>query len=159
MLETRRSLLVVGCLLAVCSVPALAQQASGVLGFPGAMGARNVLLVMTDDNGFRAPSTFDGVIPTQALDRIAAKGLRYANFHSTLLCSPTRAAIITGRNSSLGGLRRGLLWRRRLLFSVAVRMVHLKMPKERVCRLRFEAPISSKAFESVVTKVEQEVAS
>ena len=61
-------------------------------------GAPNVLLIMTDDVGFGAPSTFGGVIPTPALDRIAHDGLRYTNFHSTALCSPTRAALITGRN-------------------------------------------------------------
>jgi arylsulfatase len=61
-------------------------------------GAPNVLLIMTDDVGYSAPSTFGGVIPTPALDRIAAQGLRYTNFHSTALCSPTRAALITGRN-------------------------------------------------------------
>lgn len=60
--------------------------------------APNVLLIMLDDVGFGAPSTFGGVIPTPALDRIAADGLRYTNFHSTALCSPTRAALITGRN-------------------------------------------------------------
>jgi arylsulfatase len=61
-------------------------------------GAPNVLLIMTDDQGFGAPSTFGGVIPTPAMDRIAKAGLRYTNFHSTSLCSPTRAALITGRN-------------------------------------------------------------
>jgi arylsulfatase A-like enzyme len=61
-------------------------------------GAPNVLLIMTDDAGFGAPGTFGGVVSTPALDRIAAQGLRYTNFHSTALCSPTRAAIITGRN-------------------------------------------------------------
>ena len=61
-------------------------------------GAPNILLIMTDDVGFGAPSTFGGVIPTPALDRIAHAGLRYTNFHSTALCSPTRAALITGRN-------------------------------------------------------------
>jgi hypothetical protein len=61
-------------------------------------GAPNILLIMTDDVGFAAPSTFGGVIPTPALDRIANNGLRYTNFHSTSLCSPTRAALITGRN-------------------------------------------------------------
>ena len=60
--------------------------------------APNVLLIMTDDQGFGAPSTFGGVIPTPSMDRIANAGLRYTNFHSTSLCSPTRAAIITGRN-------------------------------------------------------------
>ena len=61
-------------------------------------GAPNVLLIMTDDVGFGAPSTFGGTIPTPALDRIASMGLRYTMFHSTALCSPTRAALITGRN-------------------------------------------------------------
>jgi arylsulfatase A-like enzyme len=61
-------------------------------------GAPNILLIMTDDVGFSAPSTFGGVIPTPTLDRIARDGLRYTNFHSTSLCSPTRAALITGRN-------------------------------------------------------------
>ena len=61
-------------------------------------GAPNVLLIMTDDVGFAAPSTFGGVIPTPTLDRVAQMGLRYTNFHSTALCSPTRAALITGRN-------------------------------------------------------------
>src|SRR5881409_1578708 len=61
-------------------------------------GAPNVLLIMTDDCGYGAPSTFGGVIPTPALDRIAKNGLRYTQFHSTSLCSPTRAALITGRN-------------------------------------------------------------
>jgi hypothetical protein len=48
-------------------------------------------------HGFGAPGTFGGVIPTPALDRIANSGLRYTNFHSTSLCSPTRAALITAR--------------------------------------------------------------
>jgi arylsulfatase A-like enzyme len=61
-------------------------------------GAPNILLIMTDDSGFGVPSTFGGVIPTPALDRIANNGLRYTNFNSTALCSPTRAALITGRN-------------------------------------------------------------
>ena len=61
-------------------------------------GAPNVLLIMTDDVGYGAPSTFGGAIPTPNLDRIANSGLRYTQFHSTALCSPTRAALITGRN-------------------------------------------------------------
>ena len=61
-------------------------------------GAPNILLIMTDDVGFGAPSTFGGVIPTPTLDRLAASGLRYTNFHTTSLCSPTRAALLTGRN-------------------------------------------------------------
>jgi len=66
-------------------------------------GAPNVLLIMTDDAGFGAPSTFGGVIATPALDRIANAGLRYTQFHSTSLCSPTRAALITGRNHHVAG--------------------------------------------------------
>ena len=61
-------------------------------------GAPNVLLIMTDDAGYGVPSTFGGLVPTPALDRVAKMGLRYTQFHSTALCSPTRAALITGRN-------------------------------------------------------------
>ena len=61
-------------------------------------GAPNVLLIMTDDQGYGTYSTFGGVIPTPAMDRLAKTGLRYTHFHSTALCSPTRAALITGRN-------------------------------------------------------------
>src|SRR5437660_7720509 len=60
--------------------------------------APNIVLIMTDDQGYGISSTFGGVIPTPALDRIAKSGLRYTQFHSTALCSPTRAALITGRN-------------------------------------------------------------
>lgn len=60
--------------------------------------APNVLLIITDDAGFGVPGTFGGVIPTPTMDRIANNGLRYNNIHSTALCSPTRAALITGRN-------------------------------------------------------------
>ncbi len=66
-------------------------------------GAPNVLLIMTDDSGYGVPSTFGGVIPTPALDRVAASGLRYTQMHSTALCSPTRAALITGRNHHSAG--------------------------------------------------------
>ena len=66
-------------------------------------GAPNVLLIMTDDSGYGVPSTFGGVIPTPALDRVAADGLRYTQMHSTALCSPTRAALITGRNHHSAG--------------------------------------------------------
>jgi arylsulfatase A-like enzyme len=61
-------------------------------------GAPNILLIMTDDQGYGVSGTFGGVIPTPAMDRIANAGLRYTQFHSTALCSPTRAALITGRN-------------------------------------------------------------
>src|ERR1700741_4057372 len=61
-------------------------------------GPPNVLLIMTDDQGYGVSGTFGGVIPTPNMDRIAKAGLRYTQFHSTALCSPTRAALITGRN-------------------------------------------------------------
>ena len=66
-------------------------------------GAPNVLLIITDDAGFGVPSTFGGVIPTPAMDRIANEGLRYNRMFSTALCSPTRAALITGRNHHSAG--------------------------------------------------------
>jgi arylsulfatase A-like enzyme len=66
-------------------------------------GAPNVLLIMTDDQGYGVPGTFGGVIPTPALDRVAKAGLRFTEFNSTALCSPTRAALITGRNHHSGG--------------------------------------------------------
>ena len=61
-------------------------------------GAPNVLLIMTDDQGYGVTSTFGGVIPTPSMDKLAKVGLRYTQVHSTALCSPTRAALITGRN-------------------------------------------------------------
>ena len=61
-------------------------------------GAPNVLLIMTDDAGFAVNSVFGGVIPTPSMERIAENGLRYNRIMSTALCSPTRAALITGRN-------------------------------------------------------------
>ena len=66
-------------------------------------GAPNVLLIITDDSGFGVPSTFGGVIPTPTMDRLAQSGLRYNNIHSTALSSPTRAALITGRNHHSAG--------------------------------------------------------
>jgi arylsulfatase len=61
-------------------------------------GAPNVLLILTDDVGFGASSTFGGPIQTPNFQRLADAGLRYNEFHTTALCSPTRAALITGRN-------------------------------------------------------------
>jgi arylsulfatase A-like enzyme len=123
------------------SLPAMAQEVTGVLGSPSATttingkqlpppdpnfgggikekatestpwwpprvvppkGAPNVLLIMLDDNGYGGHSTFGGVIPTPTMDRIAKNGLRYTQFHSASLCSPTRAALITGRNHHVAG--------------------------------------------------------
>src|SRR3954462_8133876 len=61
-------------------------------------GAPNVLVVLIDDAGFGNPSTFGGPIDTPNYDRMAAQGLRYNRFHVTALCSPTRAALLSGRN-------------------------------------------------------------
>ena len=60
-------------------------------------GAPNVLLIMTDDVGFGATSTFGGPIPTPTFDALARSGARYNRFNTTALCSPTRAALLTGR--------------------------------------------------------------
>lgn len=60
--------------------------------------APNVLLILTDDVGFGASSTFGGPVPTPTLDRLANRGLRFNRFHTTAMCSPTRASLLTGRN-------------------------------------------------------------
>jgi len=61
-------------------------------------GAPNVVVILIDDLGFGATSAFGGPIPTPTLDRLAENGLRYTHFHTTALCSPTRAALKSGRN-------------------------------------------------------------
>jgi arylsulfatase len=61
-------------------------------------GAPNIVLILIDDAGFGQFSTFGGGVPSPTMDRLAAEGLRYNRFHTTALCSPTRAALITGRN-------------------------------------------------------------
>ena len=61
-------------------------------------GAPNVLLIMSDDVGFGAASTFGGPVPTPAFDALAVVGLRYNAFYTTAMCSPTRASLLTGRN-------------------------------------------------------------
>jgi arylsulfatase len=60
--------------------------------------APNIVLILLDDVGFGTCGTFGGPVPTPALDRVAANGLRFNQFHTTALCSPTRAAMLTGRN-------------------------------------------------------------
>ena len=61
-------------------------------------GAPNILLVLLDDVGFGWLSTFGGLVESPTLERLAQRGLRYGAFHTTALCSPTRAALLTGRN-------------------------------------------------------------
>jgi arylsulfatase A-like enzyme len=92
-------------------LPAPEPQFGGVIGrkaseskpdFPKAVtapkGAPNVLLILTDDTGFGASSTFGGPIPTPNLQRVYQQGICYNQFHTTALCSPTRSALLTGRN-------------------------------------------------------------
>ncbi len=66
-------------------------------------GAPNVLVILIDDSGFGQWGTFGGQIPTPNLDRLAQAGLSYTRFHTTALCSPTRAALLTGRNHHSAG--------------------------------------------------------
>ncbi|MET0145905.1 MAG: arylsulfatase [Ilumatobacteraceae bacterium] len=67
-------------------------------------GAPNVLIVLLDDVGFGAASTFGGPCNTPTADRLAAGGLRYNRFHTTALCAPTRAALLSGRNHHSVGM-------------------------------------------------------
>ena len=67
-------------------------------------GAPNVLFVVLDDVGYGQLSCFGGMVETPNIDRVAASGLRYANMHTTALCSPTRACILTGRNHHSSGV-------------------------------------------------------
>jgi arylsulfatase A-like enzyme len=62
-------------------------------------GAPNVVLILLDDVGFGASSAMGGAVPTPALDRLARDGLRYNNFHVNAMCSPTRGALLSGRNN------------------------------------------------------------
>ena len=61
-------------------------------------GAPNVIVILLDDVGFGQTSTFGGLIPTPNLDQLASEGLRYNRFHTTAICGPSRAALLTGRN-------------------------------------------------------------
>ncbi len=70
-------------------------------------GAPNVLLVLVDDLGFAGTSTFGGPVTTPTFDRIARSGLKFNNFHTTAVCSPTRTALKSGRNhhvNNMGGI-------------------------------------------------------
>ena len=67
-------------------------------------GAPNVLLILLDDAGYGQTGTFGGLIPTPTLDHLAADGLRFTRFHVTALCSPTRSALLTGRNNHAVGM-------------------------------------------------------
>ncbi|MEM9105011.1 MAG: arylsulfatase [Pseudomonadota bacterium] len=66
-------------------------------------GAPNIVLILIDDLGFGQPGTFGGPVPTPAMDALAQDGLRYTRMHTTAVCSPTRAALLTGRNHHQSG--------------------------------------------------------
>ena len=83
---------VIGTTIAQSSPPAWPEPAKAPKGAP------NILLIMTDDVGFAASSTFGGPVPTPTLDSLAQTGLRYNRFNTAAICSPTRAALLTGRN-------------------------------------------------------------
>src|SRR5262249_35786342 len=68
------------------------------------LGAPNVLIVLLDDVGFGASSAFGGPCQTPTAERLAADGLKYTRFHTTALCSPTRAALLSGRNHHAVGM-------------------------------------------------------
>src|SRR3954462_10801311 len=67
-------------------------------------GTPNVIYVVLDDVGFGALSCYGGLIETPNIDRIAAQGLRYTQWHTTALCSPTRSCLLTGRNHTTNGM-------------------------------------------------------
>ena len=70
--------------------------------------APNVLVALLDDTGFAHLGCFGSAIDTPNFDRLAARGLRYSNFHTTALCSPSRACLLTGRNHHAVGMRAGV---------------------------------------------------
>ena len=67
-------------------------------------GAPNVLIVLLDDLGFAGTSAFGGPVPTPTFDRVASEGVKYNNFHTTAVCSPTRAALKSGRNHHVNNM-------------------------------------------------------
>lgn len=95
--------------LALSAVPALAQTAlpdgqAPAFEVKAPAKAPNVVVILLDDVGFGAASTFGGPIGTPALDALATDGLRYNRFHTTAICSPTRASLLTGRNPHNTGI-------------------------------------------------------
>src|SRR3954447_15034531 len=72
----------------------------------GPPGAPNIVMVLLDDVGYAQFGCYGSDIPTPTFDRLAANGRRYANFHTTALCSPTRACLLTGRNHHSNGMAR-----------------------------------------------------
>ncbi|MBX3191833.1 MAG: arylsulfatase [Labilithrix sp.] len=96
----RRRLIALGCLAALlsCSRALQTREQAMTTSEETSPPKPNVVVVLLDDVGFGHLSSFGGPIPTPNIDRVAARGLRYTSFHTTALCSPTRAALLTGRN-------------------------------------------------------------
>lgn len=90
------------------ALTAVASSPASAAGFPlqrtPPPGAPNIVIVLLDDVGFGAASTFGGPAATPTLDALAARGLRYNRFHTTAICSPTRASLLTGRNPHATGI-------------------------------------------------------
>jgi len=72
---------------------------------PAGLGGPNVVMIVLDDTGFAHFGCYGSDLATPTIDRLAAQGLRYTNFHTTALCSPSRAALLTGRNPHAVGMR------------------------------------------------------
>ncbi|WP_198360976.1 arylsulfatase [Sphingomonas sp. KC8] len=89
---------------AMAAAPAAAADTSAIQQKKAPAGAPNIVLVLLDDVGFGAASTFGGPAATTALDALARDGLRYNRFHTTAICSPTRASLLTGRNPHAAGI-------------------------------------------------------
>jgi arylsulfatase A-like enzyme len=106
----RRLLLAASALSLVTATGAVAQPATqsappaNLVQRPAPAGAPNILLVLLDDVGFGAASTFGGPAVTPTLDALAKDGLRYNRFHTTAICSPTRSSLLTGRNPHATGI-------------------------------------------------------
>src|SRR5262249_40540174 len=99
-------------------------------------GAPNILLILTDDVGFGACSTFGGPIQTPNFQRVADAGLRYNMYHTTALCSPTRAALITERNHHSVASGSGLLPNLPLGIRVTIRWCRTALVRSELCLRR-----------------------
>jgi len=107
-------------------------------------GAPNVVLILIDDVGFGQFSTFGGGVPSPTMDKLAAEGLRYNSFHTTALCSPTRAAhagdqAVDGRHRAALAGPRGLRRRGRGVLAVEQRVANAEVGFSGAARFRMLA--------------------
>ena len=84
--------------------PSMATTERGTAEPPFRAGAPNVVVIVCDDLGFAHLGSYGSDLLTPNLDRLAARGLRFTNFHTTAVCSPTRACLLTGRNHHRVGM-------------------------------------------------------